>query len=76
MEPAQTIIAKLGGVNAVSKITGVHRTRVFAWKRSRATGGTDGRIPQSHIETMIAFARENGIELSLADFFASEASAA
>lgn len=75
MEPAQTIIAKLGGVNAVSKITGVHRTRVFAWKRSRATGGTDGRIPQSHIETMIAFARENSLELKLEDFFSTEVAA-
>lgn len=73
MEPAQTIITKLGGVNAVSQITGVHRTRVFAWKRSRAAGGTDGRIPQNHIETMIAFARENGIDLKVEEFFSEVA---
>lgn len=75
MEPAQTIIEKLGGPNVVSKITGVHRTRVFAWRRSRAAGGTDGRIPQNHIETMIAFARENGVDLKIEEFFSTEAAA-
>jgi hypothetical protein len=76
MEPASTIIQKLGGPSVVAGVVGIHRTRVSSWKRSRASGGTDGRVPQDHIETLIAYAREKGIDLSLADFFASEASAA
>ena len=68
MEPAQTIIRKLGGPNAVAGIVEVHRTRVSSWQRSRDSGGTDGRIPQNHIPKLLAFARENGIDLSAADF--------
>lgn len=72
VEPAQTIITKLGGPTAVSKIVGVHRTRVSSWKRSRASGGTDGRIPQDHHAALLAFARENGVSLSAEDFLSTE----
>jgi hypothetical protein len=68
MEPAQTIIRKLGGPNAVAQITGLHRTRVSSWQRSRAAGGTDGRVPQKHHAALLAFAREKGIELKAEEF--------
>ena len=69
MEPASTIIEKLGGVAAVARLTGVHRTRVSNWKRPRADGGTGGRIPQSHHVTLLRAARENGIEDISAESF-------
>ena len=68
MQPAQTIIQKLGGPSAVAKIVGVHRTRVSSWQRPRATGGTGGRVPQDHIPALLRHARENGVELSAVDF--------
>lgn len=68
VEPAQTIISKLGGPSVVAKAVGVHRTRVSSWKRSRASGGTDGRIPQDHHASLLAFARRVGVELSAEDF--------
>jgi len=69
MDPAQTIIRKFGGPTAVAEIVGRHRTRVSSWQRPRASGGTDGRIPQEHIETLLAAARKRGIALCLSDFF-------
>lgn len=68
MEPAETIIRKLGGPSAVAKIVGVHRTRVSSWKRARVSGGTGGRVPQNHIEVLLAYAQSHGIELSADDF--------
>jgi hypothetical protein len=69
MEPAQTIIRKLGGPSAVAKIVGVHRTRVSSWQRERARGGTGGRIPQNHISAMLAYAREQNIPLAPDEFY-------
>lgn len=68
MEPAQTIIQKLGGPTAVAGLVGIHRTRVSSWQRSQERGGTGGRIPQGHIPTLLQAARERGIELSADDF--------
>ncbi|WP_408636239.1 carph-isopro domain-containing protein [Pelagibacterium flavum] len=68
MEPASTIITKLGGPNAVAEITGVHRTRVSNWKRSKAVGGTGGTIPFNHVPKLLDAARERGIPLSADDF--------
>lgn len=61
MEPASTIIDRLGGVGAVAAIAGVHRTRVSNWKRSREAGGTGGRIPQSHHLAILKAAKAAGI---------------
>lgn len=53
----------------MAKVAGLHRTRVSSWQRSRAAGGTDGRIPQKHMPVLLAFAREQGIELRPEEFF-------
>lgn len=68
MEPASSIIAKLGGVAKVASLAGIHRTRVSNWKRAREVGGTGGRIPQDHHLTLLDYARANEIPLSAADF--------
>ena len=57
MEPATTIISKLGGVAAVAELTRVHRTRVYKWMAARDTGGTGGRIPQRYQATLLLEAR-------------------
>lgn len=71
MEPAQTIIRKLGGPTLVAKALGLHRTRVSNWRRPKRAGGTDGVIPQKHITRLLVIAAERGIALSPADFFPS-----
>lgn len=68
MEPANTIIAKLGGPTKVSQITGVHRTRVSNWKRPREAGGTGGMIPMPHIPVLLRAAQASGIKMSADDF--------
>lgn len=62
MEPATSIIKKLGGTGKVAALVGVHPTRVSSWKRSREAGGTGGRIPQSHHLTILRAAREAGLD--------------
>lgn len=68
MEPAQSIIRKFGGPNAVAAIVGVHRTRVSNWMRAKGSGGTGGTIPFKHAAKLIEAATELGINLSADDF--------
>lgn len=78
MEPAATIIRNLGGDTAVAAITGVHRTRVANWKRSKEAGGSGGAIPFRHVPALLEAAKAQGISLSTDDFLpaSTEASAA
>ncbi|WP_291669188.1 hypothetical protein [Bosea sp. (in: a-proteobacteria)] len=68
MEPASSIIDRLGGVARVAEIVGVHRVRVSNWKRPKSAGGTGGRVPQSHHVKLLAAAERLGVALSAADF--------
>lgn len=68
MKPAQAIIEKIGGIDKAVEITGVHRTRVYAWQKEAERGGTGGIIPQKHHVAILNYARENGIELSADEF--------
>ena len=68
MEPARTIIDRLGGPNKVAAIAGVHRTRVSNWARDKNSGGTGGVIPFKHVPALLAAAKEKGVELSADDF--------
>jgi hypothetical protein len=75
MEPAKTIIEKLGGEAAVSKITGTAYTAPYRWQQPRSKGGTGGLIPQRHHPGLLSYARDNQIDLSPADFLPSEEAA-
>lgn len=67
--PASAIIKKLGGEKAVQAATGTAYTAPYRWQASVESGGTGGRIPSKHIPTLIAFAKDNGIELATDEFF-------
>ncbi|QRM55127.1 hypothetical protein [Sinorhizobium sp. BG8] len=60
----------------MATITGVHRTRVSNWAREKTAGGTGGIIPFKHVRTLLAAAREQGVELSADDFLPREPSEA
>lgn len=64
MNPAQQIIARLGGEAQVSFITGTAYTAPYRWQAARAKGGTGGVIPQRYHRRLIDYARANGIPLS------------
>lgn len=68
MEPARTIIDRLGGATKVASIAGVHRTRVSNWARKKEDGGTGGVIPFKHVPALLEAAKKEGIKLSTDDF--------
>ena len=68
MEPARTIIERLGGEAAVSRIAGVAITAPYRWQQPKAKGGTGGVIPHWHVQKLLAHAAENKIALSASDF--------
>lgn len=69
LEPARTVLAKIGVANAAA-ITGKHISRCYRWMKSRERGGTDGRIPSADAAKLLQYAEANGLELTPADFFA------
>jgi len=68
MEPAQTIIKRLGGPAVVSKITGTAYTAPYRWQQPRDKGGTDGLIPQRYHPALLGYARDNDIPLVADEF--------
>jgi hypothetical protein len=68
MEPASSIIKKLGGEAKVSEITGTAYTAPYRWQRPKNKGGTGGLIPQGHHPILLSYAQANGIDLVATDF--------
>lgn len=75
MDPAQSIISKLGGPSKVAAIVGVHRTRVSNWSRPSSKGGTGGVIPQRHHRVLLEHANAVGVFLTAEDFLVPSATA-
>ena len=69
MEPANTIIAKCGGIAAVARITGRSEVRVRRWGYSKARGGTGGLIPAECQQLLMEHARAHQLDLCPDDFF-------
>lgn len=69
---AARVIEKCGGDKATADLIGVDRSVVTRW-RIRKPGGTGGLIPAKHQGRLLARARERGIVLTEADFFAASA---
>lgn len=74
LEPARTVIEKIGGADAVAKVTGRNVSRVYRWMYPRERGGTDGVIPHLEARKLLDHAAANGIALSPNDFFPTPAS--
>jgi hypothetical protein len=68
MDPASSIIKRLGGEAAVSKLTKTAYTAPYRWQHPREKGGTGGVIPQRHHRTLLDFARSRDIPLKAEDF--------
>ena len=69
MEPASSIIAKLGGEREVAAATGTSYTAPYRWQHPVDKGGTGGRVPSKHIPVLIEMAKARGIALSTDEFF-------
>lgn len=70
LDPAKSVIAKAGGVDAVATITGKHISRVYRWMLPPAKGGTGGTIPSKPAKAILLHAETEGLPITAADFFA------
>lgn len=71
MDPASSIIKRLGGEAVVSQITETAYTAPYRWQYSREKKGTGGVIPQRYHRTLLDYARSKGIRLRADDFLAA-----
>lgn len=69
MTQAQRIIDMFGGKAAFQERFKISDSRLYRWITPKAKGGTGGRIPPKHQQALLDIAREEGIDLSPADFF-------
>lgn len=68
MEPAKTIIERLGGTDAVARITCTASTAPYRWQYARDKGGTNGLIPQRYHRVLLDYAEQHSIRLNAEDF--------
>lgn len=68
MEPAHSIIRRLGGEAVVATITGTASTAPYRWQYPRDKGGTGGIIPQRHHLALLDYANAVSIALTPSDF--------
>ncbi|RJO66928.1 MAG: hypothetical protein C4523_10560 [Myxococcales bacterium] len=74
LEPANSVIEKLGGPEKAAEAAGVHVTRARRWRLPKnpanpKNGGTGGIIPSTHQQPLLDWARAHNIELTPEDFF-------
>jgi hypothetical protein len=65
--PAYRVISALGGVRPTSRIVNVSPSAVSRWMLPKSRGGTGGRIPQRHWQTIINYANKNKLHIRLTD---------
>lgn len=53
LEPAATVIAKCGGIDAAAKIVKRHRSVVNRWLSPKDVGGTGGLVPMRHAQVLL-----------------------
>jgi hypothetical protein len=68
MEPARSIITKLGGETAVAQICGTAISAPYRWQYARERGGTGGIIPQRHHRALLDYAEVRRIPLRADEF--------
>lgn len=64
LEPAASVIAKLGGVPTLAKGIATTTTTVQRWRWPREVGGTGGVIPHWRHDDLLAFAQRCGVALA------------
>lgn len=72
LEPAFTVIEKLGGRSAVANELGLDRSTLTRWCQPRPAG-TGGVIPQRYWPQLIEMARQQRVRISLKELANVEA---
>lgn len=72
LQPAHSIVDRLGGPTKVAAFLGLHRTRVSKWKLPKVSGGTGGAIPGNHWPALMRLAKIAGVGLRYAELIAGD----
>jgi hypothetical protein len=68
LDPAASIICRLGGAAHVAEVLGVSPQSGFRWMLPREEGGSGGLIPQWHHRRLLDYARWHRVKLTAEDF--------
>lgn len=71
LEPAYTVIERLGGKSAVADALKLDKSTLSRWCKS-GPGGTGGVIPQRYWPALIKMARRHGVDISVQELAAVE----
>jgi hypothetical protein len=66
IEPAYTVLERLGGKSTVAAELNVAPSTLSRWCQP-VPAGTGGVIPQRHWPALLAFAKKQGLSLDLSD---------
>jgi hypothetical protein len=69
LEPARSVVTKLGGVRATARILSIAPSAVSRWMAERDNKGTGGVVPQKHWKALLFFAKKEKIKLSESDLY-------
>ncbi len=76
LEPAATVVKKLGGPEKAAEIVGISVKSVYRWmwpmrpsSDTRKSRGTGGLIPAERQQQIMAWSRRNGYPVNIEDFF-------
>jgi hypothetical protein len=75
LDPAKSVIDKIGGVETAAAVTGKHISRIYRWMYSTARGGTGGFVPHADAVKLLDHAKQNDLPLAAEDFIQSPAPA-
>lgn len=73
LEPAYTVIEKLGGKSTVANQLGLSKAQMTRWCAPTDAGGTGGVIPQKYWVQLMQMARVHRVRLTLKELAAIEA---
>lgn len=66
---ASEIVSKFGGAYSLAEIIDMDASQIYRWTYPITRGGTGGKIPTKHQQTLLTKAKELGIDLKPDDFF-------
>jgi DNA-binding transcriptional regulator YdaS (Cro superfamily) len=72
LEPAYTIVERLGGKSTVAESLGLDKSTLSRWCQ-RKPYGTGGVIPQRYWPKLLELARQAGVEVALEELASLEA---
>lgn len=73
MDPAYTVIEKLGGKSTVAQQLGLSKAQMTRWCAPADAGGTGGVIPQKYWAQLMQMARLQRVRITLKELAAIEA---